>query len=981
MIKLPRRPPRKSHLSMAPNQVKDINANGLDSDKHHQHPSSDHSSPISRKIRLCVSASTTFGQQVLIAYQSSSQSSPLSKRSPYHLSYEHQGGLWAITLPSVQKTLHYKYCIRHDNASAQPVWEAGPDRVIELATLPSIASQLLVRDAWRASPDPSQDIFSTAAFTRVLFRPDISVGQKLYEARENASFSEALINPPGSFVAIFRVFVERIEKGDCVYIVGNCTELGNEDPSKAIVLADTNAPFWHASIPLSKKHSQLRYRFLIRRGETVIAEDTIHRELALNDADRSFLSSTIAGTVPTVVAPSERSFSFKKKWRAAGIALPVFSIRSRRSCGIGEFPDLIKVVDFCKASGYQLLQLLPINDTNVYNDSRDSYPYSAVSSFALHPQYLNIDDLGIMPDDLRKEYESERDRLNQLEAIDVVDVTKVKRRFITEMFKLHRDEFLLSSEFTEWFDEHQCWLVPYALFRFFMLINGTAQFDQWGVRSKFSEKEMAAFADPTSFHFDHLALVYYTQFHLHKQLRAAAVYAEKNAVVFKGDLPIGVNRYCADTWVNPHLFRLHMQAGAPPDFFSKHGQNWLFPTYDWDVMSKDNYGWWRARLGHMARYFHAYRIDHILGFFRIWEIPERFRTGMSGRFFPCHAISRQELESLGLWDMDRYTKPYIHDGILQQCFKDDWLKIKERFFEPLYDNRLQFKKKYDTERKMESALLLPSDAPEHEKKRNEEITKTLFDFFNNVCLLQDEADEDLFHPRFMMQTTSSHAELPSDEWRRLLYNLQEDYMHQRQDKLWKRNGLERLPMMKEASDMLVCGEDLGLVPECVPSVMDETCIVSLAVQRMPPGDADFGVPSEYKYECVATTSSHDTSTFRGWWEEIPDDMRKKYWTQLMCRDGNVMPPAECTPEIVEWAIVDHLRSPAMWAIFPLQDLLGMDKSLRCKDAAAERINDPSNPTHVWCFRLHIDIETIMEDKQFIEKLLKLNKSHDRGTVY
>lgn len=936
------------------------------------------SASVSRPLRLCVTASTHYGQRISVAY-TTTDGAQLRSDTVSSLSYEHPG-VWAITLSSVKGTLRYKYLLEQEEKKPQPIWELGPDRLLDLTSLPTLAGQILIRDAWRASPDPSRDIFSTAAFTRVLFRSKATVGSKLFESREHAAFSDSLVHPPGSFVVAFRVFVERVKPGDRVCVIGDCDQLGSDNPSRAVALADVSAPLWQASVAISKRTHPLHYRFIIQSSDGSIVEDQVRRELNLNDADQAFLHAP-SGTAPIVFAPAERSFSFEKRWRGVGVALPVFSIRSQQSCGIGEFTDLLGVVDLCKATGFQLLQLLPINDTNVYNDFRDSYPYSAVSSFALHPQYINIDALGAMPDDMRKDYEKDRDRLNRLEKIDVVQVMRTKTHFIREMFKLHRDEFLLSAEFTDWFNKNQTWLVPYALFRFFMLINGTAQFDQWGIRSTYCERETAAFVDPNSFHFDHLAMVYFTQFHLHKQLSVAAEYAAENGVVFKGDLPIGVNRYCTDTWVNPQLFRLHMQAGAPPDFFSTHGQNWLFPTYDWDVMSKDNYSWWRTRLGHMANYFHAYRIDHILGFFRIWEIPQKFRTGMAGRFFPAHAISRPELESLGLWDIDRYTKPYIHDGILQKLFHDNWWKIKERFFEPLYDNRLQFKEDYDTEKKAELVLKLPVDAPEQERRYNDDVLNKLFTLFNNVCLLQDEDDENQFHPRFMMQTTSSYQELPSEEWKGALQNLQNDYMNQRQNELWKRNGLERLPMMKSASDMLVCGEDLGLIPECVPSVMDETCIVSLAVQRMPAGDVDFGIPSEYKYECVATTSSHDTSTFRGWWEEISCDMRKKYWTTVMGRNRNQEPPATCTPEIMEWAIVDHLRCPAMWAIFPLQDLLGMDADLRRKNAAAEQINDPSNPLHVWCFRLHIDVDTILGNKAFIQKLSNLNKAHGRGCTY
>lgn len=938
-------------------------------------PNSSHT-PMSRQLRLCVTAATRFGQEIAVSY-STSECTSLQSVSAVRMSYEHPE-LWTITLPSVNAYLRYKYLLYHEDHDAQPLWEVGPDRILDLTLLPSLASQVLVRDIWRASPDLSRNIFSTAAFTRVLFRPDINIGRKLFETRENASFSEALIHRLGSYVITFRVFVERVVTGDCIYVVGNCKELGNDNPSQGVKLADTFAPVWHVSIAFTKPIHQLGYRFLIRRNESIVAEDQVHRELMLSDSDQSFLSAE-PGKVSVIYAPSECAFTFEKRWRGAGIVLPVFAIRSGHSCGIGEFTDLITFIDFCRAAGFQLLQLLPVNDTSI-NDSCESCPYSVVSSFALHPQYLNIDGVGTMPNELRNEYEKEQDRLNRLKKIDMEEVMRVKQHFIRELFKLHRDQILLSAEFTKWFQKHQDWLMPYALFRFFTFINDTAQFDQWGIRSKFSKNDVTTLVDPNSFHFDHLAITYFTQYHLHKQLKAATNHAEKNGVILKGDLPIGVSRYCTDTWVNPHLFRMHMQMGAPPDTFSDHGQNWLFPSYNWTAMRAANYKWWHTRLSHMAQYFHACRVDHILHYFRTWEIPECSRTGMPGRFFPSHAISRQELECLGLWDIDRYSRPYVHDGLLQKLFHDEWWKIKERFFEPLYD-RLQFKHMYNTEVKVEHALTLPSDAPEHERKFNEDVMKKLLDLFSNMCLLQDEDNKDLFHPRFMMQTTSSHAELPFENWKRVLYNLQEDYIHRRQKGLWKDNGLERLSMLKAASDMLVCCEDLEPIPEFVTPVMTETNVLSLALQRTPREDADFGIPSKYKYDCVAMTSLHNTTTFRGWWEKLSDDMRMRYWVQVMQRDAKQVPPKECTPELVEWAVTDHLRCPAIWVIFPMQDLLGMHNELRLKDAPTEQISDPLNPSHIWNFRLHIDLDTIMMNKQFIEKLAHLNKVTGRGIIY
>lgn len=931
-------------------------------------------------LRFSCSAPTTYGDTLLLLGSSSllgsfetSRAIPLSFESPdcwtLHLSHP----LPASKFPT------YKYGIRRSQGFI--LWEPGPAR--SLPSCPNAPIEnILIRDQWRHIADPIRDIFSTSAFANNVFaRPrEIRAKAKLVEAEAAAMATRAMVLGRGGYVWRVEAFVERLRKGDEVAVVGNVEELGAGDVERAVALKDVESPMWCAYLAFPREREELRWRLVIREKDSgkVIVEEKEERILNLNGGDREFLGTGL-GKAPMVCGGGV-TLQFDKKWRGSGVALPVFGVRSREGCGVGEFEDLKTVVDFCKKGGLQLLQLLPINDTGGMGGEKDSYPYSAVSNFALHPLYLRVEGLGDMGSAMKKEFQEEKDALNKSETVDYVNVVKVKEKYVRKMYARHKEEFLQSLEFTTWFEENQHWLVPYALFKFFMEVNGTSNYDQWGARKSISLEEMRTLASPDSFHFDYIGVVYYTQFNLHKQLSAAAEYASQNNVVFKGDLPIGVNRYCVDTWVNPSLFRLHMQAGAPPDFFSTHGQNWYFPTYDWEEMSKDNYGWWRSRLGQMEKYFHAYRIDHILGFFRIWEIPESFKTGMSGRFYPAHGIRRQELESLGLWDIDRYCMPYVHDGLLQEMFHEDWWKIKDKFFEPLY-GRLKFKEECDTERKVEKILTLPRDAPESEKRFNKKVKEHLFTLFNNVCLLRDVEDADVFHPRFMLQQTSSYAQLPSDEWKGALYNLHEDYMHRRQDELWKKNGLERLPMMKSASKMLVCGEDLGMIPNCVPSVMDETSILSLAVQRMPPGDVEFGRPSEYKYECVATTSSHDTSTFRGWWEEISDDMRMRYWTDIMGRSGGERPSEVCSAEVAQWAIEDHLKCPAMWTIFPIQDLLAMDDGLKRKDAKAEQINDPSNPDHVWNYRMHLNIEDVLENHGFMEKIAELNRKHGRGMAY
>lgn len=884
-----------------------------------------------------------------------------------------QDGLWTGSASFAADEEHnLTFGIARDG---QPAWHPGM-RSIPLPPAARRGPVLVLEDAQQETADA---VFDTSAFADVIFRrPATESRADCLEARSKAVADAA---DAAGVATVFAVRAPRVAADHAVYIVGDCPALGAGRDEDALRLSDADAPVWSVCVPIPPKDfgPTIHYRFLIKdaAGKIVMAEDATHLLCLSEEMGRAQLPETPAGSAHVVVSYANAGFRYRTHWRGAGVALPVFSIRSADSCGVGEFKDLPRVVDFCAATGHQLLQLLPVNDTTSYNNWRDSYPYSAVSCFALHPQYINIEQLGELPGDMQEEYDRECKRLNALPEIDYEEVMRVKLSFIRRMYALQKEVFFQDADFLAWFKEQQHWLVPYALFRFFMEVNGSAKFDQWGARSSITPELMEKLAAPDTFHFDYLGVAYYTQYHLHNQLSAAAAYAASKSVVFKGDLPIGVNRYCADTWLNPHLFHLDMQAGAPPDFFSLAGQNWGFPTYNWDAMSADGFTWWRERLTHMANYFHAYRIDHILGFFRIWEIPASFRTGMSGRFRPVHKLRREELEARGLWDLDRLSNPYAHDGLLASEIGGGWEGVRDRFFEHCH-GRLRFRDAFDTEVKIEAELTLDDDAPEHERERNTRVQEVLFGLMNNVCLLRDVDDGDAFHPRFLMERTSSFNEL-GDEWKGSLKELYQDYFFDRQNDLWQKSAMRKLPMMKNASRMLVCGEDLGFVPKCVPGVMQDTSILSLAVQRMPEGDAEFGVPSEYKYECVASTSSHDVSTFRGWWESLDGGIRQRYWNNILHRHGGA--PEGCSGEIVEAVLRQHLASPAMWIITPIQDLLGVDESIRRPVASDEQINDPANPQHYWRFRLHVDMDQVMAKKELVQKLFEMNSAHRRGQAY
>lgn len=257
----------------------------------------------------------------------------------------------------------------------------------------------------------------------------------------------------------------------------------------------------------------------------------------------------------------------------AGVAVPVFSLRSDDSCGIGEFLDLKKLADWCVATGLKLIQILPINDTTTDGGWSDSYPYKSISTKALHPIYLNVEKVGRLNDENeQKRFQEIKKELNAKEFVDYPEVFKTKMDYLKKVYAQKRGK---KPDFYE-FLQQQC----------------------------------------------------------DKQLTEAVDYLHERGIMLKGDLPIGVNRESDDVKNQPHLFNLDMETGAPPDAFSAKGQNWGFPTYNWAAMEAENFQWWKERVAWFKKYFDALRIDHILGFFRIWEIPKGSPDASFGHYSP-----------------------------------------------------------------------------------------------------------------------------------------------------------------------------------------------------------------------------------------------------------------------------------------------------------------------------------------------------------
>jgi len=848
---------------------------------------------------------------------------------------------WQIKIPlaaGAEKTpLNYSYILRDTGGAQTADW--GRDRVLVPASFD--CNELLIIDSWNA-PGFFENAFYTEPFEKVLLA-------------EN--FTEVKTIAPKNPTHTFHVKSPLLAKGQTVCLLGEGETLGRWNTQSPILLGRRpDEDYFSVQLDLRSQTFPLSYKY----GVFDVAKKTFVR---YEDGANRILKDEIAPDKHTVVRDGFVVLP-PHHWRGAGVAVPVFSLRSENSFGVGEFADLKLLADWGKKVGLKLIQLLPVNDTSATHSWKDSYPYAAISAFALHPVYLNLAAVANARNKkLLKALEPQRQRLNALEAVDYEAAMSAKLRFLKTIFPLQKAATFRTKEYKGFFAENKHWLVPYAAFCFLRDKFGTPDFSRWPEHKIFNAEKIAALVKGNN----EIAFHFFVQHHLHLQLKDATAHVHSAGLVLKGDIAIGVNRHGADAWRQPELFHMDMQAGAPPDAFAAKGQNWGFPTYNWPRMAADGFAWWKQRFAQMGNYFDAFRIDHILGFFRIWSSPAHAVEGILGHFVPAIAIEQNEFPTRGIvFDRDRLTKPFITDAVLREIFGGEADSIRREFLIAKSEGNYSLKPQFTTQRQVVNyfATLEPD-------KRNAKIIIGLFDLISNVILLEVEGQ---FHFRFAMEQTLSFKNLAPDTQAKLR-DLYVDYFFRRQDDFWMREAMQKLPALKRVTNMLICGEDLGFVPACVPEVMRRLGFLSLEIQRMPknPG-REFSRPADAPYLSVVTPSTHDMSTIRGWWME-DRALTRKFFNRELGLPGDA--PLECEPEIVESVVRQHLASPAMWSIFQLQDLLGIDGHLRRADAEAERINVPAIPNYYWRYRMHLTLEKLQREETFNLQLAQLLRENGR----
>ena len=798
------------------------------------------------RIVLNIEYQTTFGEELAVNIL-------LDGKTEQHKMGTLDGCHWMCELSKAPKTnthIDYYYSVMRGDEEARHEWLTMPHRLEFVAAK---GATYTVYDHWIDIPEDS--FLYSSAFT------------------ECVAAREKKMSPETNFAKTVRLKVRapQLRYFERLAILGAGEALGNWEAKRAVDMYEHEANEWVISLDADTLPQTLEFKFVGLDEEidvTPLWENGENRKVALPPLEQG----------EVVVYELSQAFFPIFPWRAAGTVIPIFSLRSKGSFGVGDFGDLKQMIDWCAKTKQRVLQVLPINDTNMTFTWQDSYPYHSISIYALHPQYTDLRQLPALKDaERRAYYDGLQQELNALPQIDYERMNNAKLAYLRELYAQEGSRTMKSAAFKQFFEQNKEWLVPYAAFCHYRDLYGTAEFPTWPDHQTFTDQEREAMSKPATKIYKEVAFWYYVQFNLDQQMHAAHEYARKKQVILKGDIPIGISRDGVEAWVEPKYFNLNGQAGAPPDAFSADGQNWGFPTYNWDAMLADGCQWWVRRFRKMAEYFDAYRIDHVLGFFRIWEIPVPEKSGLMGQFAPALGMSREEIEAYGVQ-------------------------------------------------------------------------------FNEGLFLVDHKRDDRWHPRIAVQFQEAYTQLNDDQKYHFnqLYN---DYFYRRNNQFWYTEAMKKLPKLTQATRMLVCAEDLGMVPDCVPWVMNELRILSLEIQSMPKDPTTrFGHLSRNPYRSVDTISTHDMTTLRQWWDE-DEERTQSYFNTMLYRGGAAPHP------LPDWLAKDivsrHLTSPSMLCLISFQDWMSIDEKLRLPDENAERINIPANPRHYWRYRMHLTIEQLL----------------------
>jgi len=649
--------------------------------------------------------------------------------------------------------------------------------------------------------------------------------------------------------------------------------------------------------------------------------------------------------------------------RLLGAAVPVGALRTKKGMGVGEFSDLADFALLCKKMRVGLIQILPVNDTGF-----ESSPYSSLTAFGLHPLYLRIEELeefAEVGDLVKKRIKKARDNFDKNKRFSHYLVLKEKLEICREIYNASKAQIAKNSALSSWIDQNS-WIKQYAVYRRLKEKNDQKSWKNWSEYSSVTASDIDKLWNDKSLREEHLFWAW-LQRALDVQFSKAAQAVKDAGLVLEGDLPILMNEDSCDVWAHPEIFIQELSAGAPPDMYSPDGQNWGFPIYNWEEQEKDNFAWWKRRLAVAGKYYQAYRIDHVLGFFRIWASSHRDYSSSIGRYVPYAPVTSGDLRKLG-FDKGRIrwvSQPHIPTEELMNVLRKNKGGDVKAEADKIFSKALMrvnneelwlFKKKITGEKDIDAFQFNPA------------VSGYLKGKWKDRAFLEYRKGK--FFPVWYYRNATAYKTFTAGEKSAL-----EELLGKRQKKserVWAQQGLKLLSVLVQSSTMLPCAEDLGAVPACVPKALAKLKILGLRVTRWfrewDKGGQPYIPFENYPQLSVCTPAVHDSSTVRQWWEQEADQ------GQFAGFIGVPSLPKVYNPGTAKVILSKTAQARSRFRVFQIQDLLHLSNNWYSEDPADERVNVPGTANDFnWTYRLPANINEIAKDKELILAVKEISR--------
>lgn len=895
------------------------------------------------KLKFSVHYSTVWGQSlhVMITYIHVG-----GRRKSYDLSMQTQDGdLWTLETPVMESRQRpvesFEYFYQVEDADGKPIvaeWHRNERRYHFDAD-----RDYILPDQWRDIP-LQYHLLSKAYRT----------AERIAEMQRDTADAVTRL-PLFRKTIIFRVLAPQLRQGESLAICGNHPSLGDWNPSRFIRMHEVGESEWILSLNVDNISFPLEYKY-------VVIDDSSHQLVRWEEGENRSTGEYKVSDGQVLVLYGENLRVRETMWRIAGLVVPLFAVKTEASFGTGDFGDLKPLADWAADAGMKMIQLLPVFDTTTTHTWSDSNPYNCISLHALHPHYMDLAQLGTLEDATkRNRYRKRQRELNALGYVDYEAVDRIKLDYIADVFAERGTEELASPEYAAFCADNKDWLYAYACFCALREHYHTARTSDWQDYAVYdADKLEQLYNDDEAFR-RAVDLACFTQYHLHRQLCDAAEYARSKDISLEGDLPAGVCRDSVATWCHPELFRLDMTFGCPPEPTEPRGQNWGIPTYDWTRSKQhDVTSILRNVLKGMEPYFDALRIDHVVSLFRVWEIPVGQRWACLGHFSPSLPLSEEEIRSYGIdFKRELFTTPFITDDIIRDFFGIHADFVRDNYLERKPYGLYALKKDFDTQGKIQRRF---------DNMRDENslwICEGLQHLCANVLFVEDPYQHGMYHPRYGVASNPVYNVLSASE-KEAFMGLYDNYFFERHQYYWQTTAERRLDGLLADTHLLVCAEDLGMLPKCVGSVLDRSRVLTLEVQQMPKRHGEeFAHLENNPYRSVATPTTHDMAPMRLWWEGNRG-RTQRYWITMLQKEGRA--PLHLPPHIAEEIVSRHLYCPSMLCMVSIQDLLAMDSNLCSPNVHDERGNAPYDSFNQWKYRMNVTVEELKKSTQFTAKL-------------